>query len=447
MATKNPRKTKIAPKLRTWEGAPAKTITPEAQLRRSVMACMLWEDTFYEEGVDIATRIDQLVQEVPLDVAAQIAIEARDKNYLRHVPLWIVRAMARQGGDAVIGDTLAHVIQRADQLTEFVALYWKDGREPLSAQVKRGLAKAFTRFDGYQLAKYNRDTEVALRDVMFLVHPEPKDDEQGKTWKDLAEGTLAPPDTWEVALSRGRGKKKTWTEMLEAKKLGGMALLRNLRNMEKEGVDRDLIRDAINSHPFKRILPFRFIAAARYAPTLEPEIEKAMLRAASTLPKLPGTTALVVDHSGSMRGALSQHSEMTCFDAAAGLAVLLREICDEAHVIAFSSAYWGHRGEPAVYVPARRGFGLISALDSCMAYGGTNTEAGKALADKYGYDRILIVTDEQSHTRLSDPNGLGYVINVASYKNGIGYGAWMHIDGWSQNVVSFIHELEEAYAA
>ena len=43
--------------LRTHEGAPAKRITAEAQLRRSLMACMLWEDTFYEDGVSIAERI------------------------------------------------------------------------------------------------------------------------------------------------------------------------------------------------------------------------------------------------------------------------------------------------------------------------------------------------------------------------------------------------------
>ena len=36
--------------LKTHEGAPAKQITPEQQLKRSLMACMLWEDTFCEDG-------------------------------------------------------------------------------------------------------------------------------------------------------------------------------------------------------------------------------------------------------------------------------------------------------------------------------------------------------------------------------------------------------------
>ena len=45
------------PRLRTHEGAPAATITPEQALRRSVLACMLWEGEFYEDGVEIAGRI------------------------------------------------------------------------------------------------------------------------------------------------------------------------------------------------------------------------------------------------------------------------------------------------------------------------------------------------------------------------------------------------------
>ncbi len=49
---------------RTHEGAPAVAITPEQALRRSVLACMLWENEFYESGVAIAGRIRELVPKV-----------------------------------------------------------------------------------------------------------------------------------------------------------------------------------------------------------------------------------------------------------------------------------------------------------------------------------------------------------------------------------------------
>ena len=41
------------------------------------------------------------------------------------------------------------------------------------------------------------------------------------------------------------------------------------------------------------------------------------------------------------------------------------------------------------------------------------------------------------------PKGKGYAINVASYKNGVGYGKWTHIDGWSESVVEYIRVLEQ----
>ena len=38
------------------------------------------------------------------------------------------------------------------------------------AAMKRGLARAFLKFDEYALGKYNRDAAVKLRDVLFLCH-------------------------------------------------------------------------------------------------------------------------------------------------------------------------------------------------------------------------------------------------------------------------------------
>jgi len=34
------------------------------------------------------------------------------------------------------------------------------------------------------------------------------------------------------------------------------------------------------------------------------------------------------------------------------------------------------------------------------------------------------------------------VINVGSYKNGVGYGCWIHIDGWSEAVIEYIRAME-----
>src|SRR6202521_5181513 len=274
---------------RTHEGAPARTISNEQQLRRSVLAYMVGEDQFYEEGVAIAGRIRELVSKVDADKVAALAIEAREKMKLRHVPLLLVREMARLKTHRHLGaETLVRGIQRADELAEFVAIYWSEAKQPLSAQVKKGLAAAFTKFDEYALAKYNRATPVKLRDVLFLSHAKPVDAAQAELWKKLVDGTLESPDTWEVALSGGADKREAWERLLRENKLGGLALLRNLRNMREAGVDESLVLPALGPMNTSRVLPFRFLAAARYAPPWEEALEQAMLKALADQPKLGG---------------------------------------------------------------------------------------------------------------------------------------------------------------
>ena len=145
---------------------------------------------------------------------------------------------------------------------------------------------------------------------------------------------------------------------------------------------------------------------------------------------------VAVDVSGSMTAPLSRRSEMQRTDAAYGLAVLLREIGGKVAVFSFS--------DNLVEVPARRGFALRDAIDASQRHNGTYL--GKAVEElnrKEKYDRLIVITDEQAHDTVPAPNGKGYVINVASYKNGVGYGKWTHIDGWSESVIEYIRALEQ----
>ena len=426
--------------VRTHEGAVAQKVNPKLELRRTVLTCLLWEDTFYEKGGAIAARIAELVrQNKPEDVAA-LAREARDKMQLRHVPLFLVRELARRKGTgSLVADTLEHVIQRADELGEFVALYWKHKKQPLSAGVKRGLARAFTKFDAYQLAKYNRESVVKLRDVLFLCHAKPKNEEQATAWKKLVEGSLEAPDTWEVALSARKGKKETFERLLEEGKLGGMAVLRNLRLMIAAGVSQKLIRQRLDKG-VARALPFRFVTAARYAPKLEDALESAMLKGVAALPELVGSTGLLVDVSGSMNTALAKNSETTRMDAAVGLAILLREKAEEFSIATFSDS--------CVELPPRRGFALRDAIVRSQANSGTYLKRSLThlsnQRDWKNLDRLMVITDEQSHDGILPAwTAQAYVVNAAPYKHGLSYGnGWTHIDGWSERIVDYIIAVE-----
>src|ERR1700684_513744 len=99
----------------TFEGAPAVELTLEQRLRRSVLACLLWEDEFYEDGQSIAERILALGAEGPPQVLADVAGEARERFKRRRAPLLLVTALVKTGrGTPLVADTIERVIQRAD---------------------------------------------------------------------------------------------------------------------------------------------------------------------------------------------------------------------------------------------------------------------------------------------------------------------------------------------
>jgi len=424
----------------THEGARAFHTNVLAQLRRSVLSCLLWESEFYEDGEEIAKRIAGLTSQcMPEDVAA-LAVEAREQMHLRHVPLLLLRELARhpllKDRPQLLSKTMARVLQRADEPAEFLALYWKDKKEPLSKQVKRGLAWSLRRFSEYELAKYSGDSAITPRDVLFLAHAKPKDEAQATLWKKLAAKELSTPDTWEVQLSAGADKKETFERLIREKKLGYFALIRNLRNMEQAGVEVELVREAILARRggAEKLLPFRYIAAARYAKQFEPQLDIAMQAALTELPKLSGKTLVLVDNSGSMSAQLSRKSDMTRADAAAGVAIVARGICEAVRVFAFSDS--------CVEVPPRTGMALRDAIHSATRMGSTQLGAAVRTVSKLPHDRLIVITDEQSADRVPEPQGLGYMINVASNRNGVGYGKWLHVDGWSDAVVRFISEHE-----
>jgi hypothetical protein len=192
-------------------------------------------------------------------------------------------------------------------------------------------------------------------------------------------------------------------------------------------------------------LPFRYTAAARAVPQLEPVIDQALCEAIAELPLLPGRTAILVDVSRSMAERLSAKSDMTRMDAAATLASI---IPGDVRVFSFS--------DQVVEVPPRRGMAGVDAVMKSQIHNGTRLFDAVALVNQQvPHDRMIVITDEQatgglsygiqgSVTSMPKPLGLGYVINVASAKNGVGYGPWTHIDGFSESVLRFIVENERA---
>lgn len=503
---------------RTHQGGIAARIPVEQQLRRSVCSCLLWEDEFYEGGESIAQRIVRLARACSPDVVARLASDARSHLNLRHVPLLLIAALAGKGEGApaakIVSRGLEQVIQRADELTEFLAIYGQvygiapgKLRGRLSAQVKKGLAAAFQKFDAYQLARYfntsgEKEAPIKARDVLMLCRPRPLNKTQANQWKRILENKPIQSGgaaSWEVENSRGidetvqavlkdaadlgaEGKlkegqavakvlraagisKTEWEEMrrndkksvferqLKGGKLGYLALLRNLRNMTEAKVDRALIEAALLARRgAHRVFPFRYIAAARACPQFEGVIDQALSEAIAELPAFPGRTVVLVDVSQSMEEKLSGGSDLTRLDAAAALASLMP---GDLRVFTFSNAL--------VEAPRRFGMAGVQAIVQSQPHGGTYLQRALAVlmgspysqvingrrvrAEPVEMDRLIVITDEQVADRVSPPQGLrygAYMINVASAKNGIGYGdSWTHLDGFSEQIIRWISEFEK----
>lgn len=269
---------------------------------------------------------------------------------------------------------------------------------------------------------------------------------------------LQTPDTWEVELSSGKDKKETFERLIKEEKLGYLALLRNLRNMVDSGCDLDLVRKALLARKgAELVFPFRYIAAARAAPQLEPVIDEAFMAATSQSPKLSGTTLVIIDVSGSMYYAkVSAKSDMTRAQIACALGAIARNVCEDPliYATAGSDARRLHKTE---LVPARTGMALVDAIHGmCRPLGGGGiflNQVMRFLQEKHPkVDRIIVITDEQdcggsTNSPLKAPaygSKANYLINVASARNGIGYkdNGWTHIDGFSESVIRYITEIE-----
>lgn len=437
------------------QGAPAAIQDAEALLRRAVMTCLLWENIAYESGNEVVTNIVKLIPNVAAETVYEIALEARLKQKLRHVPLFIALEMLKYDAHrAYVAKLLPQIITRADQLTDALALYFKNGKKPIAKALQKGLAASFANFGEYHFAKYDRDNAVKLRDVLFLTHPKPADKEREVLYKKIAERELTTPDTWEVELSASKDKKASWTRLLNDRKLGALALLRNLRNMTQAKVEEKLVREALKTAKSQWLLPLNFLSAYKENKQYVREIENMMFRMFSDAPKLKGHTVFVVDVSGSMWSVISSKSTLKRQEVASAMAVFAAEMCESVTIYATAGSD-SKRIHATERLTPHRGFALIDTIETAkgrLGGGGIFTRQCldfiKKDLNNATPERIIIFSDSQdcdTVKQLPAPFGTyNYIVDVSSNKNGVNYkGVWSaEVSGWSEHFLTFIAAFE-----
>ena len=224
------------------EGDVSFKLSPEMELYSMVCTSALQPKFYVPNTNDQLNKIKTAISRVDPLFVAKLAVYAREKMYLRTIPLVLTVELAKiyKGNDNLIRRLTKRVVQRADEITELLAYYVKaNKKEPkvvktegnhvtyktihgLSNQMNKGIKDLFEsgKFNEYQLAKYNRKTDIKLRDALFLSHPKPQNQEQKDLFNKLANDDLDIPYTWEVELSMAgeiRGdKREVWEKLIDS---------------------------------------------------------------------------------------------------------------------------------------------------------------------------------------------------------------------------------------
>jgi 60 kDa SS-A/Ro ribonucleoprotein len=435
--------------------------TNEQLLRRVVMANLLWESTYYQRADTIMNQIETLIPKVSPQTIADLAIETRFEQRLRHTPIYLTLMLYKFHGGARVADTLAKICTRPDMTIDTLAMLpivlERKTIKPIPNAIKKGLAAAFDHYDDYQIAKYKRSKHtISLVDVVNLVRPVPTQ-KNATALQGLVDGTLKGANTWETRLSAGEDKATAFATLIEQGKLGALATLRNLRGMREAGVSRKLLLQALKQVNSKWLTPLNFLAAQRNAPAYTRAIERAMARSFAHY-TIPGTTILAIDVSGSMGALTAKTSGFSRLDLAFALAALADHIFEDL-ILVFTAGNDHNRVGAHTAWDGARGFDIFkdyAAIARKVGGGGIFTHQLCEWLKTEGYakeaDRLVVLSDSQDIDAYygkkvvadTSPYEHSYIIDISTHTHGIKTDNWTaEINGWSDKLFHYIAALEQ----
>lgn len=353
MAKFNKKSTSTKPTEVNEMGERAYKMSSKEELVATVLTSFL-QDSYYESEGTQTDRIKQAIKEIddPYFVA-QLALYARKEANMRSVSHLLAGELTDYVSQQEWADRFFEkVVVRPDDISEIVSYLYKTKGKKFRNSMKRGFSKRISRFDAYQLDKYKmKNRDVSMVDLINLFHPKPKQS-NAKAFEAIINGEDLSPlyesKIWEKEVTKagkvGETKKdrdesvdSAMTDVIDTNvdNMPVFNLIRNLRNIIIRVPDKvdDVVSILKNDQKIwkSKLFPYRFAMAyeevsklgsshttSRNKVTFEDErpseltkdgigkvldaLEYAMEVSCKNIPKLQGRTAILIDHSGSMRG-------------------------------------------------------------------------------------------------------------------------------------------------
>lgn len=389
-------------------GGKAYSQTPQLELI-SILLTSFANDTFYRDADGTFERLKELVKKCDKLFVAKACIYARTQFGMRSITHVMASELAKYiGGEVWARNFYNSIVYRVDDITEIIAYHFgKNGK--LSNAMKYGLAKAFAKFNRYQLAKYKSENKsVKLIDAVNLLRPKEVEKNEGAI-SDLVNGKLKSFDTWENELSlagqkgetkeqKDELKKEVWVKLIREKKIGYFALLRNLRNILEQSPDMisEVCELLVDEKQIKNslVLPFRFMTAfgelkqihSKECRAVITALTKAVDISLSNVPVFDGETCVVLDDSGSMAGRPAEIGSLFS-------AVLVKS----------NNADFATFANDCKYQFLNTNDSIVSISNSIrFSMGGTNFHSIFSTLNKK-YDRIIILSDMQGWIGYDTP--------------------------------------------
>lgn len=383
--------------IQNFEGGTSYTFkdtNPKLHLYQLTASCFYNEPTFYGEQGDTERQITQVAQSIEdMYFVPKLAVYCREQMYLRTTPVVLMTEAIIKWGRATNKTGLIpymnRVLLRVDDMIEMFA-YWKQrtGIHTLPIIMKKVFKKKIEEAGEYKLAKYSSPrSEFKLKDIIIMAHPR-------GDYKKIIENELRNTQTWEANISVKGTSKESWTEILP--KMQPLAFLRNLRNLERNGIEdlESWISKKLTPENIVRakIFPFQILSAYKAVSTtgVKEMLEGLMPYTYQNLPKIDGYTAVFSDVSGSMNLPLSAKSQMTYKEVAILSGLLGSRI--------FSSSIFGIFASEFGMVPYGPNDNILEKSRALLNNNlGGGTEAWKCiqylLDTRTKVDRIVIFTD------------------------------------------------------